>query len=554
MRRTRRLRAKPLNFSNERFLELLAQAAGVLPVGILGRETPLDLSGLEAARASLLVGELFSKYDDGKPSPEKTDTTWKRFHAAEESCRATNEVFYARSSKDPFWVCVRRRVWDILKGFSWDECAKHFAFGPGSTTRLARSECAAAYKYSGIPESTSGNAVLAACAISMLPLWKHNVRVRAEELGIDGLTTIVPGNSVLAVPKNYKTDRTIAKEPCMNIYVQKGIGRVIRHRLYQVGVNLDDQTRNQRAAYQGSLDGSLATIDLSMASDTIAREVVSYLLPNDWYYALEQCRSPVGVLPSGEKISYQKFSSMGNGYTFELESLIFYAICQQCSNPNVNEWDDAVCAYGDDLIVRSEHYDTVCQRLVEAGFTPNPKKSFSTGPYRESCGKHYFLGNDITPFYIRRPVDTLDRLFLTHNNVWRWSERTGVPLQEFCVQLRSLAPSKWRTPRLPDGYGDGAFIGYLSDLTLDSHPHGWEYWQVKALARTSIELSDLLPDGQSLASLKELEHRRSVLPSGFQIRLGKGVVRAQHLTESRSGLPSREGKYREINILIPRYP
>jgi hypothetical protein len=80
-----------------------------------------------------------------------------------------------------------------------------------------------------------------------------------------------------------------------------------------------------------------------MASDTLAFEVVSWLLPNDWWWALEQCRSPVGVLPSGETIRYQKFSSMGNGYTFELESLIFWAISQQVCRSNVNELDPSVC-------------------------------------------------------------------------------------------------------------------------------------------------------------------------------------------------------------------
>jgi hypothetical protein len=222
------MRAASLGFRDERFLELLSHLTGISPVGFLGRETPLDLSSLEAARGSLLLSEVYSKFDDGKPSPEKEATTWKRFHDAETMCQRTNQSFYSIANSDPFWISVRRRIWNALGAFDWDECAKHFSFGPGATTRLTRRESFAAYKYSGIPESTSGNAGLARAAIAVLPLWNQSVRARAEAQGMTDLITVVPGNSVIAVPKNYKTDRTIAKEPCMNMYIQKGIGRVIR--------------------------------------------------------------------------------------------------------------------------------------------------------------------------------------------------------------------------------------------------------------------------------------------------------------------------------------
>ena len=560
MQRKRRIRAKNLGFRNEKFLQLLSDLIGIQPVGELGRDTPLDFTSLEAARGSVLMRELYSKYDDGKPSDEKSKTTWDRFHEAEVQCLKTNQSFYEIANRDPFWVGVRRRLWDALGKFDWDEAAKGFAFGPGATTRLTRRESFAAYKYSGIPESTSGNAVLATCAIRSVPLWNQSVQTSAEEQGVIGLVSVVPGNSVIAVPKNYKTDRTIAKEPCMNIYVQKGIGRMIRHRLNRVGVDLNDQTRNQRAAQKGSLTGELATVDLTMASDTLSYEVVSWLLPNDWWFALEQSRSPVGVLPTGTQVKYQKFSSMGNGYTFELESLIFWGVCQQVCNSNINETDSSVCVYGDDLIVPSVHYEALVERLSQAGFTPNMKKSFASGPYRESCGKHYFNGSDVTPFYVRKPVAELDRLFLLHNNVHRWGNRTDIDVSALLKQLRELAPASWRIPRLPDGYGDGAFIGAVDELHLDSHPHGWEFWQVKALSRSQQEFDEDLPVGQLIASLKATSASK-VLVSGdvFSRLRGKQVTLSEYLErpsleETISGLPAREGRYREIEILIPRYP
>jgi len=542
MRFKKRLRA--IGFSNEKFLGLISTTLGISPVGVLGRETPLDFSSLEAARGSLLIRELFSKYDDGEPSPEKEKRTWERFHEAERSCLAANQrIAKWTMNRNLFWRMVAGRIRDALGRFDWNEAARFFAFGPGSTTRLPRSRSFAAYKYSGIPESTFGNADLARAAIAVRPLWKHSVLLKGEES--NDLVKVVIGNCIIAVPKNYKTDRTIAKEPCMNIYIQKGIGRVIRHRLKRLGVDLDDQTRNQRAAKEGSISGTLATVDLSMASDTVPRELVHWLLPPEWSSALEQARSQNGVLPSGELIHYQKFSSMGNGFTFELESLIFWAIAQECCRPfQLDEKEASVCVYGDDIVLPTQFYELFCSKLVEAGFTPNPDKSYGSGPYRESCGKHYFCGTDITPFYVRKQVQTLDRLFLTHNNLFRWCERTAFPVPEALTTLRELAPASWRVPRLPDGYGDGAFIGAVDELQLDSHPYGWEYWQVKALSRSQTELCDDLPFGQLIASLEVTSASNSRDP----------LIEKVGLRESASGLPARVGRYQTINILVPQHP
>lgn len=528
-------------FSNEKFLELMSNVTGIEPVGVLGRETPLDLSTLERARGSLLIRELFSKYDDGKPSPEKEAVTWKRFQEAEDLCLDTNSWVTKTFQYDPFWRAVAMRIRSLLGELSWDECARWFGFGPGSTTRLPRRIAYAAYKYSGIPESTSGNAVLASCAIRMNPMWKHIVHSSAEDPE-QPLVKVVLGNSVITVPKNYKTDRTIAKEPDMNIYVQKGLGAVIRRRLKLVGVDLDDQKRNQEGARIGSLTGQLATIDLSMASDTVALELISFLLPNDWWWALEQCRSPVGVLPDGSVIRYQKVSSMGNGFTFELETLLFWCICQQVCCSNINEMDSRILVYGDDIVVPTDQAERVLYRLWQAGFRPNLNKTYIDGPYRESCGKHYFQGCDITPFYVRKPVRSLEKLFLVHNNVYRWSDRVGADLKEVLTRLRKLAPANWREPRLPDGFGDGAFIGAVDELRLDSHPFGWESWQTRVLAVSQQLLADDLPVGQMVASILQLS---SVVNSPIERKFG--------VEEHPSGLPVKEGRHVEVILNVPRY-
>lgn len=555
MRFSKRNGTFAVGFSNQQFLSRLAAITGITPVGVLGRDTPLDFTSLETARGSLLLRELFSKYDDGTPSPEKEAETWKRFHAAETQCLESNQVIPLTFRWEPFWLRVAARVRDTLGPFSWDECAKGFSHGPGGTTRLPRKKSHGAYKYSGIPESTSGNAALASCAIRMIPLWETIVRSRGEALD-SPLVKVVPGNSIITVPKSYKTDRTIAKEPCMNVYIQKGIGQCIRRRLKRVGVDLNDQSRNQRAACEGSLTGQLATVDLSMASDTVSFELVSFLLPNDWWWGLEQARSPVGTLPSGEVIRYQKFSSMGNGYTFELESLFFWAIAQEVCCRNSNERSNLVLVYGDDIVVPTENCQSLLHRLWQSGFTPNPSKTWDSGPYRESCGKHFYLGNEITPFYVRKKVKRLHQLFLVHNNLFRWSELSGCDVSEDLLGLRNLAPSSWRKPRLPDGFGDGAFIGAVDELRLDSHPHGWECWQIDVLQVTSKELEGDLPAGQLVASLKAARSDDSSKLRYISTQVFfPGRRQCEFILEEKiSGLPVMEGPMQPSKCCIERYP
>jgi hypothetical protein len=329
-----------------------------------------------------------------------------------------------------------------------------------------------------------------------------------------GYVKIVPGNRVVTVAKNYKTDRTIAIEPDMNIYVQKGIGGVIRNRLRSIGINLDDQTKNQRLACVGSLSGRLATIDLSMASDCISRLIVEKLIRSDWLEALGQCRSPFGVLPSGRKIFYQKFSSMGNGYTFELETLIFLSLAYAWARLHGEELD-RISVYGDDIIVPSTMADGFCGLLSWCGFTPNAKKSYWTGPFRESCGKHYYSGYDITPFYVKKYDRGLLSLFKIHNQLWRYVDRCDWlgterrrALLDVCRWLRSYAPAEWRKPLIVDGFGDGCFVGYFDEVCPKfDRKRGWDGYWFKTVVELPVLDDDVSHHGLLVKALSRIERK-----------------------------------------------
>jgi hypothetical protein len=127
------------------------------------------------------------------------------------------------------------------------------------------------------------------------------------------------------------------------------------------------------------------------------------LLPIDWFKLLATWRTGRIVYRRKGRddleFELEKFSSMGNGFTFELESVIFYAIAKQAVQ-DVGASGD-VSTYGDDIIVPVEAYDQLIEYLTFFGFTPNKAKSFSSGPFRESCGADWYAGKNIRPFYIK---------------------------------------------------------------------------------------------------------------------------------------------------------
>ena len=241
---------------------------------------------------------------------------------------------------------------------------------------------------------------------------------------------VVEGGVLFTVPKNSEIDRVAVKEPTLNMFCQKGIGNFVRSRLRRIlGIDLNDQGVNQDLAREGSLTGLLATLDLSSASDLISDGVVRLLLPAEWVYLLDDVRSRTVMIPTGVKHrgkellhahTLNMFSSMGNGFTFEVESLIFVAIAKavvSCLGLR-----GRVSVYGDDIIVPSSAAGLLAKVLAWFGFKVNSKKSYWSGPFRESCGKHWYRGHDVTPFYVRQPIGDVERLILFLNRMRNWAK------------------------------------------------------------------------------------------------------------------------------------
>lgn len=273
---------------------------------------------------------------------------------------------------------------------------------------------------------------------------------------------VVDGNRIAFVPKDARVERSIAIEPTMNLFLQLGVDGYIRRRLKRWGVDLDDQTKNQRLAFLGSCNmvDPYVTIDLANASNTISLKLCELLLPEEWYNLLMRLRSPQGTL-ADETIKYEMISSMGNGFTFALESALFTSIIYGVARETKGVVDPKEWAvFGDDLIVRQSLSERLITALTNCGFEINVSKSYLTGFVRESCGTDWFRGHPVRPVFLEDTPKEVDELFCDVNRLKRILEvRWGVEESKSESGLTRWIPEKYRDIKGP--YSDEDFDSYI---------------------------------------------------------------------------------------------
>lgn len=401
-------------------------------------------SGPVSFWAHTFVLSFLKKYPFGNlPGVDPLAKAKERFRLAETYCSITNKrlkhhryhplrpLNKALNAHQVFHL-AREKIGRWLGPLDLNKIYDDSRHGPGGCVGLSRPRTTAYYKYAAEGYSVSNRAFhYARAAILADPLWRR--AITCERYGLeptdfpDGFPLDVDihwisqrlvcsnHNKVTFVPKTALTHRAIAIEPMMNVYLQLGVGGYFRRVLKRAGCDLDDQTRNQRLARYGSLHhGPLdpVTLDLEMASDTLCTELVRELIPPDWFDLLNALRSHKGLL-DGEEIHWNKFSSMGNGFTFELESMIFLALSEACSDhfgvtrrshEAFENGYQHISVYGDDLVVPSMLAEPFIRILRFAGFRVNSEKSFTSGPFRESCGEDYYEGTAVRSFYLKRRI------------------------------------------------------------------------------------------------------------------------------------------------------
>lgn len=365
----------------------------------------------------------------------------------ESCCRETNRIFmlrrYGSFRFEPYVDRVlhsaSRKIQRIL-GPVPSLSELKFAFGPGASVSCKK--------------FTSPRYKLGAELTCSYELFPFLDLFRLETPGWRADDVVSPAFGQLSfVPKSVKALRSIVVEPHLNVFYQKGVGSYLKGRLKRAGCDLTSQEKNRSLAKIGSITDSLATIDLSSASDTISKAVVDELLPPDWVALLSSLRTGAVRIPLKDTpvVEIQKFSSMGNAFTFELESLIFYAIALAVVDQKLH---DCVSVFGDDIIVPAPYYRELTKVLHAIGFRVNLQKSYASGPFRESCGKDYVLGRSVRPYF--QKTEVTPRTLVTLSNFF-WERFVALGNEEdrkFSLWVASLVPEPCVLYG-PRGFGDG---------------------------------------------------------------------------------------------------
>lgn len=302
-------------------------------------------------------------------------------------------------------------------------------------------------------------------------LYDHSIRKgslwsKAESLRLSeyGPPDIVAGSRLSFAVKNATISRVTCTEPLLNMFFQLGLGKLIERRLIQFfGIDVrNQQNKNRELARVASISGRLCTIDLASASDTVSLGMLEAFLPEELLFWLKLFRSPNAELPDGSWEELHMVSSMGNGFTFPLETAIFACVVSavyrlegiplrrtKCvlrqsrlqtlnslrygldfpDDPSQVKWKHGnFGVFGDDIIADSSVNRKIIRLLNLLGFQVNTEKSFFEGPFRESCGADYFDGLPVRGVYIKSLKSMASR-YVAINRLNEWSALTGIRLR-----------------------------------------------------------------------------------------------------------------------------
>jgi hypothetical protein len=307
---------------------------------------------------------------------------------------------------------------------------------------------------------------------------------------------IVQGSRLSFVPKNDSISRSICTEPVLNMYYQLGLGQILEQRLKSYfSIDLSQQPfLNAELARLGSVDGSWSTIDLESASDSISMRFLHEVLPREVVSYLTLLRSPVTTF-AGRTLTLNMVSSMGNGFTFPLQTVIF-AAAVRASYISLSLQERAH-VFGDDIVVKTTIFNRLVRLLSLCGFVVNDAKSFSEGPFRESCGYDYFLGRNIRGVYVKR-FDSLHDSYALINALNLFSARTGIGVPSLMNWVlgrvdRSIEIPPWENP------SGGIQLPYslIRSRRVSETTHGTLYsiYEFKA-RRARISQNVRLPNGR----------------------------------------------------------
>ena len=370
----------------------------------------LDEPSIDAIQAIRQITLMWAKINI-ECSPQRTRAAIRQYIKCEQEVRESDARLTDREI-DQFRR-VGRLLWsDVLQRVDEDVyygrlVPKH---GPGATADRLRGN--SKYEQFEWPRRLEN---LFPQGEFLLPSWSYRKELhRVHDLE--------PGTErpvkVITVPKTLKTPRIIAVEPACMQYTQQAVLEVLvghlegRDNPLRWLIGFEDQEPNRRMALEGSLSGELATLDLSEASDRVSNQLVRVLVDR-WPHvaeALDATRSRKADVPGEGVIRLAKFASMGSALCFPVEAMVFATIIfcaiEDALNRSLTKRDlkdlrRRVRVYGDDIIVPTDYAIPVVGKLEAFGLRVNTNKSFWTGKFRESCGREYYEGHDVSIVRVR---------------------------------------------------------------------------------------------------------------------------------------------------------
>jgi hypothetical protein len=311
-------------------------------------------------------------------------------------------------------------------------------FGPGSTAD--RLDMPARWDFRYWPERLEG----------VFPRWRYGTYNGAWTEPTIPLGLELPAK-VTSVPKTQKTPRIIAMEPATVQFAQQALKNsfydLIDKSWIRDILGFTDQTRNQELARIASVTGDLATLDLSEASDRVHLSMVHRTFKR-WPHLMDYMLASRSRTASvrGDEITLHKYASMGSALTFPFEAIVFTIIAamgmeRRGYSTRPGQLPGRLSVYGDDIIVPTGAASDVVDLLHLYGLKVNMHKSFWTGRFRESCGKEYYAGTDVSVVRLRADVPT--------------SRREADLIRRFTeFRNRAYRAGLWRTVKVSDQYLD----------------------------------------------------------------------------------------------------
>jgi len=363
-------------------------------------------------------------------------------------CDERDNILFSLLREELYRFFFRSSTDSVLS--SWGEILLHGRLGPGSSIGSSENSLYAKLFGGDLTFTNFQLYDMYNTFVRLLPRWAEADVLR---YALGGKALKVDGSVSRFVPKTDAVSRMICVEPSLNMFYQLGVGSILTHRLEQrFGINLSTQPDvNRRLACLGSKNNMLCTIDLSSASDSISLALCESILPQYVFDILLNCRSHTTEI-DGVITRLNMMSTMGNGFTFPLQTIIFSCIVAAAYRfrdfDPLNEVSKSWSVFGDDIICRRETFGDIERLLALCGFKTNSDKTFSEGPFRESCGTDWFNGQPVRPVFIKKLVTKQD-IFVAINLLNEWSAYTGIVLHRTICRLRQMLKPAFRTQFVP---------------------------------------------------------------------------------------------------------